>query len=162
MRPGRVRAARTQRTHNGTWRARRERMVDWPGLFAPHNIVENVIRASAIYLMLFLLLRFLPNRKTGGLGPTDLLVVVLLATAVHAALNREGSSLTDAAVMVATIIGWSVALDILGARVPFLRWVLHSDPVQVIRDGGVVHRNLRREFMTEDELKAQLRLQGVE
>jgi uncharacterized membrane protein YcaP (DUF421 family) len=137
-------------------------MVDWQGLFEPHHVIENVIRSSSIYLMLFLLLRFLPNRKTGSLGPTDLLVVVLLATAVHSALNREGSSLTDAAVMVGTIICWSVVLDILGARVPFLRWVLHSDPVEVVRDGETVHRNLRREFMTEDELKAQLRLQGVE
>ena len=137
-------------------------MVDWQGLFEPHHVVENMIRASSIYLMLFLLLRFLPNRKTGSLGPTDLLVVVLLATAVHAALIREGSSLTDAAVMVATIIGWSILLDIVGAHVPFLRWILHSDPVQVIRNGEVVGRNLRREFMTEDELKAQLRLQGVE
>jgi hypothetical protein len=96
-------------------------------------------------------LRFLPNRKTGSLGPTDVLVVVLLATAVHSALIREGSSLTDAAIMVATIIGWSIVLDILGARVPFLRWVLHSDPVQVVRDGNVVPRNLRKEFMTEEE-----------
>ena len=140
----------------------RERMVEWQGLLEPHHVIENIIRASTIYLLLFLLLRFLPNRKTGSLGPTDLLVVVLLATAVHSALIREGSSLTDAAVLVATIIAWSIVLDILGARVPFLRWVLHSDPVQVIRDGEVVHRNLRREFMTEDELKAQLRLQGVE
>ena len=137
-------------------------MVDWQGLLEPHHVVENVIRASSIYLLLFLLLRFLPNRKTGSLGPTDVLVVVLLATAVHSALIREGSSLTDAAIMVATIIGWSIVLDILGARVPFLRWVLHSDPVQVIRDGEVVARNLRKEFMTEEELKAQLRLQGVE
>jgi uncharacterized membrane protein YcaP (DUF421 family) len=137
-------------------------MVDWQGLLEPHHVIENIIRASSIYLMLFLLLRFLPNRKTGSLGPTDVLVVVLLATAVHSALSKEGSSLTDAAIMVGTIIGWSIVLDILGARVPFLRWVLHSDPVQVIRDGEVVARNLRKEFMTEEELKAQLRLQGVE
>lgn len=137
-------------------------MVDWPGLVEPHHVIENVLRASSIYLLLFLVLRFLPNRKTGGLGPTDLLVVVLLATAVHAALIREGSSLTDAAVMVGTIVGWSVVLDIVGAHVPGLRWVLHSDPVEVVRDGDIIHRNLRREFMTEEELEAQLRLQGVE
>ncbi|HEU5286852.1 MAG TPA: DUF421 domain-containing protein, partial [Candidatus Limnocylindria bacterium] len=78
----------------------RERMVEWQGLLEPHHVIENIIRASTIYLLLFLLLRFLPNRKTGSLGPTDLLVVVLLATAVHSALIREGSSLTDAAVLV--------------------------------------------------------------
>ena len=137
-------------------------MVDWAGLFEPHHVVENIIRASSIYLMLFLLLRFLPNRKTGALGPTDLLVVVLLATAVHSALIREGTSITDAAIMVVTVIAWSIVLDVAGAHVSWLRWVLHSDPVQVIRDGEIVKRSLRSEFMTEDELRAQLRLQGFE
>jgi len=49
-----------------------------------------MIRASSIYLMLVLLLRFLPNRTTGSLGPADLPVV-----------------------MVATIVAWSFITDIL-------------------------------------------------
>jgi uncharacterized membrane protein YcaP (DUF421 family) len=136
-------------------------VMDWAGLFEPHHVVENVIRASAIFLLLFLLLRFLPNRKSGSLGPADLLVLVLLATVVNGALNKDVSSLTDAVVMVATIITWSFIIDTLAAHVPFVRRLLHSEPVEVIRDGDILVRNLRREFMTEDELRAQLRLQGV-
>ena len=137
-------------------------MIDWLSLFAPHHVLENVVRATLVYWMLFLVLRFLPNRKTGGIGPTDLLVVVLLANAVQYAIQREGTAITDAAIQIATIIGWSVAFDLLGDRVPALRGVLRSQPVEVIRDGEVIARNLRREFMTEDELEAQLRLQGIE
>lgn len=137
-------------------------MVDWSALLEPHHVVENVLRATAIYWMLFLLLRFLPNRKTAGIGPTDLLVVVLLANAVQTAIMREGTALTDAAIQVATIVGWSIVFDIVGNRVPALRGVLRSDPVEVVRDGTVLTRNLRREFMTEDELDAQLRLQHVD
>jgi uncharacterized membrane protein YcaP (DUF421 family) len=136
--------------------------MDWVGLFEPHHVPENVIRASAIFLLLFALLRILPNRKTGSVGPADLLVLVLLATVVNGALNRDVSSLTDALVMVTTLVTWSFIIDILGDRVPFLRRLLHSEPVEVIRDGAILVRNLRREFMTEDELRAQLRLQGVE
>jgi len=136
--------------------------MDWQGLFEPHNVVENVIRASTIYVLLVLLLRFLPNRKTGSLGPGDLLVIVLLATVVTGALNRDVSSITDAVVMIATIVAWSFVTDILANRVPFLRRLVHSSPVEVVRDGEVLSRNLRREFMTDEELRAQLRLQGVE
>jgi uncharacterized membrane protein YcaP (DUF421 family) len=136
--------------------------MDWQGLFEPHHVVENVIRASTIYLMLVLLLRFLPNRKSGSLGPSDLLVIVLLATVVTGALNRDVSSITDAVVMVATIVAWSFLTDILANRVPVLRRLVYSAPVEVVRDGEVLSRNLRREFMTDDELRAQLRLQGVE
>jgi uncharacterized membrane protein YcaP (DUF421 family) len=136
--------------------------MDWAGLFEPHRVPENIVRASAIFLLLFFLLRVLPNRKTGSVGPADLLVLVLLATVVNGALNKDVSSLTDAVVMVATIITWSFVVDTLAAQVPFIRRLLHSDPVEVIRDGEILVRSLRREFMTEDELRAQLRLQGLE
>ena len=136
--------------------------MDWQGLFEPHRVVENVIRASSIYLLLVLLLRFLPNRKSGSVGPSDFLVIVLLATVVTGALNRDVSSITDAVVMVATIVAWSFITDIVANRVPFVRRLVYSSPVEVVRDGEILGRNLRREFMTEDELRAQLRLQGVE
>ena len=136
-------------------------MVDWQALLEPHHVAENIVRATLVFWMLFLLLRFLPNRKAGGVGPTDLLVVVLLANAVQAAIQREGTAITDAAVQVFTIVGWSIAFDLLGGRIPALRGVLHSDPVEVVHDGEILKRNLRREFLTEEELDAQLRLQGV-
>jgi uncharacterized membrane protein YcaP (DUF421 family) len=136
--------------------------MDWQGLFEPHHVVENVIRASSIYLLLVLVLRLLPNRKSGSLGPADLLVVVLLATVVTGTLNRDVSSITDAVVMVATIVAWSFITDILAQRVAFLRRLVYSAPVEVMRDGEVLSRNLRREFMTDEELRAQLRLQGIE
>jgi uncharacterized membrane protein YcaP (DUF421 family) len=136
--------------------------MDWQGLIEPHRVVENVIRASSIYLILVLVLRLLPNRKTGNLGPADFLVVILLVAVVHGALSRDATSITDAVVMVATIVAWSFITDVLANRVPALRRLVYSSPVEVVRDGEVLSRNLRREFMTDEELRAQLRLQGVE
>ena len=109
--------------------------MDWVGLFEPHRVAENVVRASAVFLLLLVLLRILPNRKTGSVGPADLLVLVLLATMVNGAVNRDVSSITDAAVMVATLMAWSLIIDILANRVPFLRRLLHSEPVE--HDGRV-------------------------
>ena len=92
-------------------------MVDWQALLEPHHVAENIVRATLVLGMLFLLLRFLPNRKAGGVG--------------------EGTAITDAAVQVFTIVGWSIAFDLLGGRIPALRGVLHSDPVEVVRLEGV-------------------------
>lgn len=136
--------------------------MDLQTLLTPHNVLENIVRASATFWLLFLLLRFLPNRKTGGIGQTDLLVLLLLANAVQMAMIREGTAITDGAIQVLVIMGWSVIVDLLGDRVPWLRGVLRAAPVEVVRDGKVLTRNLRREFMTEDELDAQLRLQGID
>jgi hypothetical protein len=37
-----------------------------------------------------------------------------------------------------------------------------SPPLQVVRDGQLLRRNMRREFLTKEELTHQLRRQGVE
>jgi uncharacterized membrane protein YcaP (DUF421 family) len=136
--------------------------MDWQSLLVPHNVLENVVRASATFWLLFLLLRFLPNRKTGGIGQTDLLVLLLLANAVQLAMIREGTAISDGAILVVVIMGWSILVDVIGDRFPSLRSLLRSAPVEVVRDGKVLTRNLRSEFMTEDELDAQLRLQGID
>src|SRR4030088_3288673 len=100
--------------------------MDWQSLLVPHNVLENVVRASATFWLLFLLLRFLPNRKTGGIGQTDLLVLLLLANAVQLAMIREGTAITDGAILVVVIMGWSILVDVVGDRVPSPRGVLGS------------------------------------
>jgi uncharacterized membrane protein YcaP (DUF421 family) len=60
-----------------------------------------------------------------------------------------------------TIVGWDYLIDWLNYRVPALRGWLEAPPLLLIRDGRVIHRNLRHEFVTEDELKSKLREQGV-
>src|SRR4030088_3225404 len=99
--------------------------MDWVGLFEPHRAAENVVRASAVFLLLFVLLRILPNRKTGSVGPAGLLVLVLLATMVNGAVGRDVSSIS----------AWSLIIDSLANRVPFPRRLLHSEPVE--HDGRV-------------------------
>lgn len=52
----------------------------------------------------------------------------------------------------------TLTFDYLGAYVPALRGMLRSEPVEVIRDGEVITRNLRREFITEEEARQRGRL----
>jgi uncharacterized membrane protein YcaP (DUF421 family) len=63
---------------------------------------------------------------------------------------------------VATIVFWSYALDWLAFHSPTFRRLIHPPPLELIRDGKVNRRNLRRELVTMDELKAQLREQGID
>jgi uncharacterized membrane protein YcaP (DUF421 family) len=63
---------------------------------------------------------------------------------------------------VATIVFWSYALDLLAYHFPAFRRLIHPPPLQLIRNGKINRRNLRRELITMEELKAQLREQGIE
>lgn len=61
--------------------------LDWSTLLIPtESLVEIAIRGTVVYLVLFLAMRLLPRRTIGALGPSDLLVVVLIADAVQNAM----------------------------------------------------------------------------
>jgi len=91
-----------------------------------------------------------------------MLVVVLIADAAQNAMGSEYKSVTEGAVLVVTIASWDYLFDWLGYRYPWFRRVLRAAPLPLIKDGRVLRRNLRQEWITDDELKAELREQGVE
>jgi uncharacterized membrane protein YcaP (DUF421 family) len=93
---------------------------------------------------------------------TDLLVVVLLADAAQNAMADEYRSISDGLILVGTIIFWNYFLDWLGYRFPAVDRILTPSPLLLIKDGELIRRNMRREFIAEKELMRLLRVQGVE
>lgn len=137
--------------------------INWQELFVPSiPIVELILRASLVYLVLFSVLRSLPNRQLGTLAITDLLVVVLFAEAAQNAMATDYTSITEGAILVATVIFWSYFLNWLGYQFPPFQRFLNPPPLPLVKNGSMLHRNMRRELITEDELMSQLRQQGVE
>lgn len=136
--------------------------LDWGELFGLSvSPLELIIRGSAMYLFLFLLFRVVIRRRIGSVGMADILVLVIIADAAQNAMSGEYKSVTDGAILVATILGWNVLIDWLNFRFPALRPWLEAPPLLLIRDGQLLRRNLRHEFVTEDELKSKLRERGV-
>ena len=138
-------------------------MPDWGSMFQLATPVpELVVRGTVTYLMLLLLMRVVGQRESGGLGLTDVLVVVLVADAASAGLTGDASSIAEGFVVVVTILFWSVAADAVAYRWPRVARLIKARPRPLIVDGVVNRRALRREFMSIDEVMSQLRLQGVE
>ena len=137
--------------------------IDWRGLFVPtYSIAEVVLRGTLMYLSLFVILRFLLKRQTGAVGIADLLVIVLIADASQNALGREYSSVTEGVVLVLTIVAWDYALDWGEYRFAWLRSLTRPGPLLLVRNGRMLRRNMGREMITEEELRAELRKDGVD
>ena len=138
-------------------------VVDWARLFSLQTPpLEIIVRGTVMYLVLFLLLRFLLKRESGTTGVTDLLVIVLIADAAQNAMAGQYTTITDGVLLVTVIIGWSFVLDFIAYHVPAAARFIRPRPLLLVRDGHVLHRNLRRELLTDDELRSQLREQGVD
>ncbi len=125
-------------------------------------LAEIVLRASAVYVFLFLIFRFVIRRDVGSVDIADVLLLVLVADASQNAMAGEYTTVTDGLVLVSTLIGWNVLLDWLAFRYPAVRRLVEPSSLPLVRHGRLLRRNLRREFITEEELFALLREQGVE
>lgn len=136
--------------------------IDWNSVFVPTlGIAEIVVRGTIMYLGLFVVLRFVGRRRAGNFGPADVLVIVLIADAAQNGLGKEYSSVTEGLALVITIVAWEYLIDWLGFRFPSLRWIFSAPPLKLIENGRVIDRNLRRELLTEEELRSQLREKNV-
>jgi uncharacterized membrane protein YcaP (DUF421 family) len=136
--------------------------IDWNQMLVPSgSVLEIVVRGTMIYLVLFATMRCLPRRTIGGLGPADLLVVVLIADAVQNGMADSYESVTEAIALAFTIFGWATFIDWLDHRFP--HWHLaEGRPLLIISNGQLIAPTLKRQRMTEDEVLSQLRQHGLD
>jgi uncharacterized membrane protein YcaP (DUF421 family) len=137
--------------------------VDWERTFGSDtSVLEIFLRGTLMYLALFFMLRFVLRRQAGGIGITDILVIVLLADAAQNAMAGDYHSITDGLLLVGTIMWWSFALDWAAFHFPGIRRFIEPPPLPLVRDGQLLRRNLQHEQITQEELMSQLRMQGID
>src|SRR5262245_32043762 len=123
---------------------------------------ELVVRGTCIYWALFLLFRFVLRRDAGSLGLADILMIVLIADAAQNGMSGEYKSVSEALVLVGTIAFWNYIIDWLSFRYPWFARFAEPRVVPLVRHGRLLSANLHREMVTIEELKSQVRQNGIE
>lgn len=136
--------------------------IDWQSMFVPSvDLLSLIIRTTLVFVALLAGLRIL-HRDAGQMSPTDLLVIIFVGDIAVFAMDVEANSVTEAVVMLGTVFTANYLLDWLASRFSWAHRLLHAPPLPLIRNGVVQRKNLRRELMTIDDLRSQLREHGVE
>jgi len=136
--------------------------IDWRSMFVPtESILEVVIRGTIMYIGMFALLRVF-RRQAGSIGIADLLVIVVIADAAQNGMAGDSRSITEALILIATIVLWDWFFDWLGFKSPFWERILQPQPLLLIENGEVIQKNLDQEMIKEDDLLAQLREEGID
>jgi uncharacterized membrane protein YcaP (DUF421 family) len=91
----------------------------------------------------------------------DLVFVVLIANAATNAMG-DYTSVTDGLLLAMVFMGWNYLINLLSYRVRFFERLVSAAPLQIVRDGRLLRRNMRRELLTEEELMTYLRKDGFE
>ncbi len=137
--------------------------IDWAGLYRLSvPVAELILRGSIVYAFLFLTFRFVIRRDVGSVGIADLLLLVLVADASQNAMSGGYTTVSEGLVLVSTLLGWNLLLDWLAFRFPRVRRFIEPTTLPLVRNGRLLKHNLRREFITEEELWTRLREQGID
>src|SRR5690606_41840863 len=78
------------------------------------------------------------------------------------ALTIDSTSIGAMASLFGHVLGSSSLLDFAEYHVPWLRGWLRDKPAPLIKDGRMFRDNMRKEMVTEEELHAVLRKEGVD
>ena len=122
---------------------------------------EFVLRAVVVYFVLLTLVRLTGKRAVAQTTPFDMILLVLLGTAVQNALIGKDVSLLGGLLLAATLIGINHVVGFATARVKGLHALVEGEPVLLARDGEVFGRVLRRQNLCPADFDEAMRRHGI-
>ena len=135
-------------------------MID--SMFHLHlSVLEKVLRPIIVYLCLVLFLRLFGKRELAQLNPFDLIVLLCLSNTVQNSIIGDDNSVSGGIIGVFSLLTINFVLTRVLFRFPALNNLAESKETVLIRDGKIDTDAVKREALTELELKTILHKQGL-
>ncbi len=122
---------------------------------------EFSLRAVVVYVVLLVLVRATGKRSVGQSTPFDMILLVLLGTAVQNSLIGDDISLQGGLILAVTLIALNWAVGFVSARSTRVDRVVEGEAVLLARDAKVFDRILRREKISAGDFDEALRAHGL-
>src|SRR3954447_21807485 len=124
--------------------------------------MDLVLRTAFVFCLILLITRAVGRRELSSMEPFDLILLVVLGDLVQQGVTQSDYSLTGATTVIVTMAVLVVFTAWLSFRFSRLRPLLEGEPTLLIADGEILSRNLRRERVTEEEIRSEARQQSIE
>lgn len=113
------------------------------------------------YVAIVFLLRVSGKRTLSKWNAFDLVVTIALGSCLATAILSKTTSLAQGVIAFAVLILLQLAITWLSVRVTFVRRIVKAKPSLLLYEGAFRDDVLRRERVTESEVRAALRTQGI-
>src|SRR3954454_5383417 len=123
--------------------------------------MDLVLRTAFVFCLILLITRAVGRRELSSMEPFDLILLVVIGDLVQQGVTQSDYSLTGATTVLVTMAVLVVCTAWLSFRFAKLRPLLEGEPTLLIADGEILARNLRRERMTVDEIRAEALQQSI-
>jgi uncharacterized membrane protein YcaP (DUF421 family) len=124
--------------------------------------VGSVIRGLAVYGFLLLLFRLAGKRALSEITTFDAVVLLIISEAVQQGLIDGDESMTNAFLLVVTLIGADVAFSLLSGWFKKVSKLVNDVPLVIVEDGKPIEERMRKARVEEDDvMEAARELQGL-
>ena len=123
--------------------------------------MDLVVRAIFVFFLMLVITRAVGRRELSSMEPFDLILLVVMGDLIQQGVTQSDYSLTGSTIVIVTIAVLTVGTAYLSYRFRRLRPLLEGEPTLLISDGRLLERNLRRERMTVEEIRAEARQQSI-
>ena len=123
--------------------------------------MDIALRATVIFVALYLLVRLMGKRELGQMTPFELIVLVVIGDLIQQGVTQNDFSLTGAIIAVSTIAFLALIMSWAAYLWPWAERLLEGEPRVIVRDGEVLPGNLRRNRLTQGEIESEMRLAGI-
>lgn len=125
--------------------------------------MESVLRALVVYFFLLLVLRISGKRTLAENTNFDLVLLLIISETTQQAMVDNDHSITNAFLLIITLVLTSVLLSLFKRHFPRLDKWLDGTPVILIENGKLLREHMHRERIDENDLlEAARELQGLE
>ncbi len=120
------------------------------------------LHTLVIYAFLIVALRVVGHRSLGQLTVFDLVIIILLGSAVETAMVNANTSLGAGIMSAFTLLAVNRLLALLMLRSKRLRHLVVGGPVLLVNKGHIVQEHLRRAGLTEEDVLEAIRERDTE
>jgi uncharacterized membrane protein YcaP (DUF421 family) len=125
--------------------------------------MDSIIRAAVVYVVLLVLFRIAGKRSLAEVTNFDLVLLLIISEATQQAMLDNDNSMTNALLLVITLIGMNVLFSVLARRFEGFGRLIEDVPLVIVQHGNPLKDRMAKERVTEDEvMEAARELQGLE
>ena len=125
--------------------------------------MDAVLRALAVYVFLLVLFRISGRRTLSEVTTFDFVLLLIIGEATQQALLGDDFSMTNAFIVIATLVMIDIGLSLFKGRVPFSSKIIDGVPMIIVENGMPLRERMKRaRFDKDDVLERARQSHGLE
>ncbi len=124
--------------------------------------MDSILRGAVVYAVLLVLFRIVGKRTLAEITTFDFVLLLIISEATQQAMIDNDNSMTNAFLIITTLLGLDIGLSLLGRRFRIVDRLVDDVPLVLVEDGRVLKDRMTKSRVDETDILQSARQEGLE